>query len=381
MRSKSSRQAKLPPAGAGWAAAAPAPFRAPAAPRPGWWASRPSTRPAAGTSRGRCCRGRPSTDACPGTAPTRPVGRLDEIGVAGRGDGIAARGVERPLRQDRVPLPRHVGSAHRAAAEHDLRVLVAGAALGADEHVPAILLEYVRRLDPDGLRGQVDAAVHQQQAVAEHPALREVDLAQVDRAVAVVLRLAAGRRPVVHDVGAPVVVEEQRRVDAVDLAQPDRIGPGPRGIAGGHVEVAAALSAHARGDHVEGPAVAADRRREDPLGHLAAVQVELRGPRQHVPDRAPAHQVAALEDRHAREVREARRHEVVVVADAADARIRMEAGQHRVAVRAGRQRRLERGIAADVLEPLEEGRRVGRGGPPRRRTAGASAGSPAAWTG
>ena len=147
--------------------------------------------------------------------------------------------------------------------------------------------------------------------------------------MSVVARRPSGG-PLLIDVRAAVVVEEERRVDAVDLGQPDRLRPRARRILRGDDEVAAAVDE--RVDHVERAGVVADRRREDAARDpqrrraAAATAGRARG-RSASSGRDPA-----AEDRHAREVREARVDEVVVVADANDARIGIEAREDRVGV-------------------------------------------------
>ena len=118
------------------------------------------------------------------------------------------------------------------AAEHDLGMLVRRAALGADQKILTVVLEDVRRLDPDRLLREVDAAVHDHRARPDHLFRGDVELLHPDRAVAFVQRLA-DRRTVVHDVRLAVVVEEQRRIIAifpVDLGKPDRIRPRTGGV-------------------------------------------------------------------------------------------------------------------------------------------------------
>src|SRR2546428_7706449 len=62
---------------------------------------------------------------------------------------------------------------------------------------------------------------------------------------------------------------------------------------------------------------------------------ELTGPRKDMPDLAPVHEVAAVEERHAGEILERAGHEEVVLPDAADARVRVEAGNDRIRKRHG----------------------------------------------
>ena len=87
-------------------------------------------------------------------------------------------------------------------------MLSARAALGADQVVSMVDLEDMRRLDPDRLFGDVDAGIEDHGARPDHRARAHVVFLQPDRAMPLVAwRL--GRRTIVDDVGATVVVEEQ----------------------------------------------------------------------------------------------------------------------------------------------------------------------------
>ena len=112
---------------------------------------------------------------------------------------------------------------------------------------------------------------------------------------------------------------------------PDRLGPRARRVLRGDVEVAAAVDV--RGDHVERAVVVADRRRVDAARRPRAFcEGQLAVARQDVPELLPVHEVAAREDGHPGEELEAARDEVEVPAHADDARVRVEAGDDRVAV-------------------------------------------------
>src|SRR5689334_2647481 len=121
-----------------------------------------------------------------------------------------------------------------------------------------------------------------------------------------------------------VVVEEDRRIDPIDVAQPDRLRPRSRGVRRRDDEVAA--TTRARRDQVKRAVVVANRRRVNALGNAPPIQRELRRSVEYMTDLRPMDQVATLEDRNPREVREARGDEVVIVAGANDARIGIKAG-------------------------------------------------------
>src|SRR5262249_46517467 len=155
-------------------------------------------------------------------------------------DRERTRLVEMPLCENWIVAVRYIWSARRIAPEHHLGVLVRRATLGAYQVVVAVLLEDVRRLDPDRLLREVHSAVHDDGARSGELLRGDVDLLDPDRAVAVVERRADGRS-VVHDVRLAVVVEEEGWVDAVDLAQPHRVRPRSRRILRGDEEVSAAI--------------------------------------------------------------------------------------------------------------------------------------------
>src|SRR4051812_11044594 len=104
------------------------------------------------------------------------------------------------------------------------------AAFGAHQVVPALDVIQVRAFDPDRLLRELHAAVHDHLARAGELAGLRVELLNPDGAVAVVERRAF-RRTVVDDIGPAVVIEEERRIDAVDLLEPHRLGPGAAWIA------------------------------------------------------------------------------------------------------------------------------------------------------
>lgn len=152
----------------------------------------------------------------------------------------------------------------------------------------------------------------------------------------------AGTRVEAHLVdagdGAParaVGVPGQVRVDAGNIGQPHRIRPRPGRIGGGEQQVAAV--ADVRHDQPEPAVVVAERGRVDPRRRRRVErEAQLARPVQGVADLRPVQQIAAVEDRHPREVLETGAGEVVVVADAADRRVGVKPGDDRVAGGGGR---------------------------------------------
>ena len=224
----------------------------------------------------------------------------------------------------------------------------------------------MRRLDPDRLLGEIYAAVHNHGARTDELLRFDVVLLHPDRAVSLIQRFA-GRRPVVDHVRSAVIVEEERRVDAVEARKPDRIGPRSGRVFRRHDEVAAGVDE--RADHVVRPVVIANRRREQAARDAGAIELELRRTIEDVPQLRPVDEILALKDRQSGEVREARRDEVVVLADANHARIGVESGENRIRVPRWTDVGVAiHGIVALVREPIEP--RLGRRGrPPASRHA------------
>ena len=106
------------------------------------------------------------------------------------------------------------------------------------------------------------------------------------------------------DPRAAVVVEEQGRVDAVDIGQPHRVRPRPRRIARRQQIIAAA--ADARVEQVEDAVVPAEVGRIDPLPHVGLVELELARAVDGIADLGPVDEVAAVEDRNSGEPAEGR---------------------------------------------------------------------------
>ncbi|MNV64824.1 hypothetical protein D3C71_1574860 [compost metagenome] len=104
-----------------------------------------------------------------------------------------------------------------------------------------------------------------------------------------------------------------------------------------------------------------DRRREDAARYAQSIEVQLRGAVDHVADLFPVHQIDALQYRNTREVGEAGIDQIEAVVGADDARIRMEAGQDRITVMTGGQRRFKSRVVTGVFKPVEEHRRRRRG--------------------
>ena len=132
-----------------------------------------------------------------------------------------------------------------------------------------------------------------------------------------------------REVAGAVLVPEQIRIDAHDPGRVDGSRPGSGGVGGRDDQVTFAHPVDAGRDHPEPAVVVTDRRREDPAAPLRRPERQLVVAIEHVADELPRDEVAAVEDRHPGQVLERRVDQVVVVADPADRRVRVEPGDDR----------------------------------------------------
>lgn len=191
-----------------------------------------------------------------------------------------------------------------------------GAALG-DHEVPALADPVqVRRLGEHAA-----VAGPERPLLAEHRAGGGVDDDLFDAAVRADVGPGEDEPGVGHVRGA-VVAPGEVGVDALDVDH-DAVAPRARGVGGGEE---AGAPARRVGDDEEEHAVAVpDRRRPDAQVGRRVGHAELRVADRDVPDLRPGDQVGRVVDRHAGQVLEGRGGQVVVVADADDARVRVEA--------------------------------------------------------
>ena len=234
--------------------------------------------------------------------------------MTGRLDGMTRPGTvgeQRPVRRGRER------SVRPGAPCDDDGVAVARSSLRRQQVVPGPAAIEVRRLGPDPAGAPPD---HARRAGERRRAGRQIQLGLIDERMVLI-------RPgtVAGEVDA-ILEEGERRVDPFGV-QPGRLRPRTARMLRRDDEVAAA---DVRGHEVVGAVVVPKRRRVDAARAALAAEVELAAPRERVTDLAPSDQVAAVEDRHAREVLEAAAGEVEVAADPADRRIGMHPGQDRV---------------------------------------------------
>src|SRR6185369_14380434 len=236
---------------------------------------------------------------------------------------------------------------HLVAPEHDLRMPFSGSTLRRDQIIGTVFSKNMRAFDPDRVLLRMDARIDQDFARSNELHLLGIELLQPDGPVTFVTRLLLGRA-IVDDPRAPVLIEEQRRVYAVDW-KPCRLGPGPCRILRRDHEIAAARNT--RVDDVEGAGVEGDVGSVNALPGVELCEVQLRRAIDRVADLRPIHEVAAMDHRDSGKPDEGRIDEVIVAPDTDDARVRIEALQDGVAVLA--RCRLRQVIVAAIVEPVE----------------------------
>ena len=146
-----------------------------------------------------------------------------------------------------------------------------------------------------------------------------------DRAMALVARRPRSGGPLLRTYALPSSSKKSDGSIPLDVRQPDRVRPRAGRVRRGDEEIAAAIDAGV--EDVERAVMMLDRRREDAARQAEPVEIELLRPVDHIADLRPVDEVAAAEDRDAREVREGRSDEIIIVAGARDARVGVEAGR------------------------------------------------------
>ena len=225
----------------------------------------------------------------------------------------------------------------RARSRQGHRVAPPGASLRRDQVVPAVTLVDMRRL------GEADCRAGEYQVPFTDELLsRRRVLLQDDAAEPVLSRPVIPQH--VEEVLPPVVIMEQRRVEAAAV-QVHRVGPvAVDGIAGDDVVVKvaergaggprlrrAAIALHVGVDEIERSVRVRQARRPDAAGVGIAAHVELARAAERAREQAPVHEIAGVVNLDARIPLEGRGRDVVVVADTDDRGIGIEASKDRVA--------------------------------------------------
>ena len=218
----------------------------------------------------------------------------------------------------------------RPGARHRDRMVVAGAAFGGDQIIPAVALVDVRPFREPELRSPENVADRPHEALLDRIILLQRDSAELVSALAVI-------PDHVDQPLAAVVIMEQRRVEAAAV-QVNRLGPRTFDARRGHEIVVGVLEradvAFHVGEHeIEQTVRVAEAGRPDAAGIGVAEHVELAPAVERPGDEAPVAQVAGMVNLHAGEPLERRGRDVVVVPHPEDGRVRVEASQHGIADR------------------------------------------------
>ncbi len=243
----------------------------------------------------------------------------------------ASAGKDRP---GRAGLVRPVDPAR---PRHRHGVIPARATFGDDQVVPAVAPQQVRPLGEAKLRAGIDDA-----ALTGQGAVGKAIFLQDDTAEMRLIRAMVPQH--VEQIGAPVFVVKQRWIEAAAV-EPDRVGPvafdrrrrhqAVMKIAQGQAVDAAyrrvAIAQDDRIGEIENPVLVRQARRPDAAAVGYAAQIQLRRPAQRPADQAPMDEVARMVDLDAREPFEGRGRYVIVVTDANDRRIGIEALENRIA--------------------------------------------------
>ena len=249
---------------------------------------------------------------------------LEMVGVGTFAGLLGLGGDERSI-GIRLVRPPHV-----ARTAHGHGVVVAGAAFGAHEVVPAVAFGQVRGLDAASVGGAAPDALW----IAEHVLGFRIVFHAADHAR---LLVAFARLPFeADDVLPAVVVMQDGRVEAGG-GEVDRFAPRPFDALRldevvVHVEIAGVHGVHHAVDHVEHVLgfVVGEAWRPDALGARQLGEVRIGVVGEYVGEQLPMLHVLGMVDRDAREPFEGGYGHVVVVAFAADGRIGVEAFEDRI---------------------------------------------------
>ena len=196
-----------------------------------------------------------------------------------------------------------------------------GSAL-CDQQVPPVAASVQVR----GLRCGESGSAPEPPRLGQQDAGRRIDHGlQDDRGVA-----ERGPGQMAHAAGVPgeIGIHPERARDE------DRFAPRPGRILGRHDQLPLAHPSLIGRDQPEAAVVMTQGRGEDPAAVDRLALVQLAHAIEDVADLRPPDQVAAVEDRHGREVLEGGDGDVIILAHAADRRVRVEARENRVAAHA-----------------------------------------------
>ncbi len=208
-------------------------------------------------------------------------------------------------------------------------MLIFGSPLRSEKIVPSIRFQHMRSFDPDRLAGYVRPSVDENPLLAEKNLVCSIELPHSDRPVSLVQGLVAGGNTIVQKKRPAIVIEEERGINAIHSGKPHRIGPGTLRPYRCRNEIAADIDKCA-GD-VEDSLLEPDGGRKQTSRDSLAFEVQDFRTFEHMADNIPVDEIPAVENADPGIIRKRRIDEIVVFADAADAWIRVETREDRVA--------------------------------------------------
>lgn len=228
-----------------------------------------------------------------------------------------------------------IGSVDITRPRHGDGMVVAGAALGGGQIIPAIALEEMRALDEAERAAGEDVLDRPLQRLCRRIPFLQQDAVEGRRFRRAAIAFGAVVPLHVDEPLAAVIVVEERGIEAggIDI---DRLGPfgldrGCRDDVVRRVLEIAVVALDVGIDQPELPVGIGQARRPDAAAIGIAAHVELRSALQRPAHQRPVHQVARMVDLHAGIPFEGRGGDVIIRADAADRRIGVEPRQNGIA--------------------------------------------------
>ena len=145
---------------------------------------------------------------------------------------------EVPLSEDGIVFPRNEGTHGGVAAEDNLGMPAACTTLSRHEEILAINLVHMGAFNPNGVIFGASTLIDQYLALADSAVGGGVELLDANGAMSVIFGFSVGGIVIVYDVGAAIVIKEERGVDTTYSRQSNRVGPRAEGVLSGDEEIA-----------------------------------------------------------------------------------------------------------------------------------------------
>src|SRR5690554_126425 len=253
---------------------------------------------------------------------------LNQIGMAGAGDGPFPVGIEVHLGEDGIVLPGFIGTLNGFATKYDLTVVHTGAALGSRQVVQTVDLVNMGSLNPNGLLTDVHATVNQDKRfLALHFAGLQIELEHPNGPMSFVQRRIVWRLAVVNQIHLSVLVKKQGGIDARDFGEENGIGPRTRRILrSDHIITSAP---HLGAGHIIGAFMVFNGgRKSDLITQSQSLELYLLGTVQHVSDLLPGDQIGTVENGNSGKVAKGGVNHIIAVIPFCNAGIRVKPWQN-----------------------------------------------------